>query len=351
MSKTMTFAALVHKGLAEIKHRPIPELLPHEVLVRNEACNICTTDYQQWMGLREHQGYPMVGGHENCGYIEAVGSEVTTVKVGDFVAPYGSYKGCGRCEHCLKGELLQCGDSQPKLISEEGYLGEFGFSTHQIWDEKYVIKMNKDLDPGCACFLEPLATVLKGQEKLRIEVSDTVVVIGGGTMGILNGLAAKAAGARVIISEMFEKKLAVAKAYGLETINPKECDPIEKVKELTDGKGADIIIVAVGVQAANDQALKMVKEVDGKVLYFAAAYPSPNITISSNEVHYRRLELIGTYGADFKNFLNSSKLLNNKIIDPSKIVEAERYPLTKMQDAFAAAATVGMYRVCVKCQE
>ena len=71
----MTFACMVHKGLSVIKEREIPELGPNEVLVKNIACNICTTDYGQWMGLREHQGYPMVGGHEGCGTVEKVGKK------------------------------------------------------------------------------------------------------------------------------------------------------------------------------------------------------------------------------------------------------------------------------------
>jgi len=350
MLKQMTFACLVHKGLAEVRQRPIRELGEHEVLIKNESCNICTTEYGQWLGKREHQGYPMCGGHKNCGYVEAIGKSVTNVAVGDFVTTCGSYKGCDKCEHCLTGEMLYCGGDYVK--DADGYYGEFGFSTHQIWDEKYLFKMNKELDPACACFLEPLATVILGQEKLRVDDGETVVVIGGGTMGILNALYAKAQGARVIVSELIEKKLECAKAYGLEVIDSGKCDPIEKVMELTNGEGADAVIIAVGLTIANDQAIKMLKKLDGRVLYFAAGYPAPEIhDIDSNMIHYRRMELIGTYGANAKEFVKSAKLLNSKAIDPSKLVEPVRYPLTKMQDAFAAAATPGMYRVNVECQK
>jgi len=110
---------MIHKGCSVTMERPIPELDPHDVLIRNISCNICTTDYGQWLGLREHQGYPMVGGHEGCGTVEAVGSEVRSCKAGDFVG-INSYVRCGICEPFRKGEFSRC-ENPPKLITEDGY--------------------------------------------------------------------------------------------------------------------------------------------------------------------------------------------------------------------------------------
>ena len=349
MKENMRFACMIHKGCSVIKERAIPELAPNEVLVKNIACNICTTDYGQWMGLREHQGYPMVGGHEGCGVVEKVGTEVQYCKPGDFVG-INSYKGCGICGYCRKGEVSKC-ENPPKLMTKDGYLGEFGFSTHAVWEENAVIKMNPKLDPGCAGFLEPLATVIKGQKKLRLASFETVVVIGGGTMGMLNALEARARGARVIVSELMEKKLALAKELGFETVDSGKEDAVRRVKELTDGKGADCVIVAVGVKGANQQSIDMVKNIDGRILLFAAGYPAPPMDVDSNLLHYRRLELIGTYGADNEDFEDAANRLNQGMIDVSGLIEPVRYPLTKMQEAFQAASTPGMYRVCVECQK
>lgn len=349
MDKIMRFACLIKKGCCEIMERPVPELGPHEVLIKNIACNICTTDYGQWLGLREHQGYPMVGGHEGCGTIEEVGSEVTTCKKGDFVS-VNVYKGCGTCSHCRKGEFSQC-ENPPKLITPDGFLGEFGFSTYAIWDEYSIIQMNPKLDPACAGFLEPLATVVKGQKKLRLAPVETVVVIGGGTMGMLNALECRACGARVIVSEMIPKKLEIARKAGFEVIDSGKEDPVERVKAMTNGKGADCVIVAVGVVKANEQALEMVKKNDGRILQFAAGYPAPVMNMDWNQIHYRRLELIGTFGADADDFEDAAAMLNAGIIDVSDLVEPERFPLTEMHKAYEAAATPGMYRVCVECQK
>lgn len=349
MIKTMRFACLTKKGCADIRERPIPELGPHDVLVKQISCNICTTDYGQWLGLREHQGYPMAGGHEGCGYVEEIGSEVTTCKIGDFVG-INVYVGCGTCSYCRKGQISQC-KNPPKLITEDGYLGEFGFSTHAIWDEYKIIHLNPTLDPACAGFLEPLATVVKGHKKLRLEPFETVAVIGGGTMGMLNALEARALGAKVIVSEMIPKKLETARDLGFEVINSKKEDPAEKIKEYTNGAGADAVIIAVGVVQANQQALEMVKEIDGRILQFAAGYPAPVMEFDWNKIHYRRLELIGTYGADTDDFEDAAKMLNSKIIDVSGLVEPTRFPLTEMQKAFEAAVRPGMYRVAVECQK
>lgn len=349
MERLRRFACLTKKGCSEIMEGLIPELGPHDVLIRNTACNICTTDYGQWLGLREHQGYPMVGGHEGCGVIEKTGEEVTTCAAGDFVG-INVYKGCGTCAHCRKGEFSQC-VNPPKLITEDGYLGEFGFATHAVWDEYSVIQMNPRLEPGCANFLEPLATVVKGLKKLRLAPFETVAVIGGGTMGMLNALEARALGTRVIVSELNPKKLDTARKIGFETIDSGQKDPVKGIRELTGGKGADAVIVAVGAAQANEQAFEMVKNIDGRILQFAAGYPAPVTQIDWNSIHYRRLELIGTYGADAEDFTDAAMMLNTGIVDVSELVEPKRYPLTEMQKAFEAAATPGMYRVCVECQK
>lgn len=349
MYKTMRFGCLVKKEDAAVFERPIPTLGAHDVLIEQLTCNICTTDYQQWMGLREHQGYPMAGGHEGAGRVVQVGEAVTTVALGDLVA-VNSYLGCGYCDQCKMGHVSQCSNA-PQYLTSDGYRGEFGFSTYSVWDEKTLLRMNPTLDPACAGFLEPLATVVMGQKKLRLAPFETVLIIGAGTMGLLNALAARARGARVIITELMDKKIKAALAAGFEVIDAGRDDEVVRVHELTDGQGADCAIVAVGSTAANTQAIESVRKVDGRILMFAAGYPVPRIEIDSNVVHYRRIELIGTYGADNEDFLEAARMLNTNLIDVSPLIERKRYPLTQIQDAFAAASRPGMYRVCVECQK
>lgn len=342
--RKMRFACLTKKGTAEVRERPLPELGDYDVLLDMKACNICTTDYQQWLGLREHQGYPMAGGHEAAGIVKETGAKVRDLVPGDLVA--AGYPGCGHCAACRNGEPNQCDEYASD--TEDGYKwGFFGFSDYTVKSINELFKIRSSVKPSEAGFLEPLATVLHGMKKLRVKPFETVVVIGAGTMGLINAQAAKAYGCRVIVSEMLEKKIETARSMGFEVIDCSRQDPVEAVKKLTDGEGADAVIVAVGATSANQQGLSMLKEKDGRILLFAAGYPAPEIEIDSNTVHYRRMEVLGTFGADNRDFEEAARALSSGIIDVSKMIEEKTFRLDQIQEAYAYASEPGRYRVSV----
>lgn len=346
--KTFRFGVLTSKGHAEVHEMKLPKLGEHQILIKQLACNICTVDYGQWLGLREHQGYPMAGGHEGAGVILETGAKVVELLPGDFVAISNNY--CGECEHCRKGEESQCVIRSSYDLHEGGYKGRMGFAEYQVRNATAAVKMNPELSPGEAAFLEPLATVAKGIGKLRVSPQDTVAVIGAGTMGLLNAQAVRACGARVIVTEMMEKKIKTAKVMGFEVIDAGAADPVERVKQMTGGRGADAVIVAAGATKANEQAAAMLKHFDGRMLMFAAAYPAPELGISSNDIHYRRMEILGTYLGDTKDFLEAARLLNQRVVDVRPLIEAS-YPLEDIQKAFEEAARPGNYRVSVMLHE
>ena len=138
----------------------------------------------------------------------------------------------------------------------------------------------------------------------------------------------------MIVSEMIPKKIETAKAMGFEVIDCNESDPVEKVKELTEGIGADAVIVAVGATSANSQGLEMLKQNDGRMLLFAAGYPVPELKVDSNMLHYRKMELIGTFGADHEDFKEAAQALSTKVVDVSKLVEEKKFPLSRLQEAY-----------------
>lgn len=343
--KTMRFGVLTEKGHAEVRERPLPEVGPDEVLVKQDACNICTTDYQQWLGLREGRGYPMASGHESAGTVVATGEKVLDLKPGDHVAL--AYVTCGICDGCKRGRGCDNNEIGPKKISPDGYRGMFAYADYAVRPARALIKMNPSLSPSEAAFMEPLAAVVKGLEKLRVRPLETVIVVGAGTMGLLNAQAARALGCRVIVSELMENKLCVAREMGFEVIDSSASDPVQEIMRLTDGKGADAAVLAVAATKVNQQALDLIKHLDGRILFFGAAYPAPAIDIDSNVIHYRRLELIGTFGADLKDFCTAADMLNLGVVKVSQLIEKNKYPLDKIQDAFAEAATPGKFRVSV----
>ena len=341
-------AVLTAVETAEVIDRELPELGEHDVLVKIDANNICTSEYGAFNGARKRP-LPLVFGHEWAGTVVEVGSAVDSVAVGDYIAsgyqydPYSEPSREGRTSECTK---LQSADHP----NPDGYFGNAGCANYAVAKEVACYKIDKGIDPSVAALLEPLGTCCAGFRRFGIEYGQTVVVIGAGTMGVLNALVAKAHGCRVIITEMMPKKLETAAKLGLETIDVSKCDPVEKVRELTGGKGADGVIIAVGASGAYAQALEMAKEKRAHLLIFAAGYPAPKWELDHNTVHYRRMVIVGSYGADAVDFREAASMINMGAADFSQLVE-EKIPLDKIQEAFEEACKPGMYRISVQCQE
>lgn len=333
---------------AEVCARELPKLDAHDVLVKVAANNICTSEYGAFNGARKRP-LPLVFGHEWAGNVVEVGSEVYSLKPDDYVASGYSYDPYS--EPSREGRTSEC----PKLTSADhpnpdGYYGNAGCAEYVVSNEVACYKINKDIDASVAALLEPLGTCCAGFRRFGIGYGDTVVVIGAGTMGILNALVAKAHGCRVLITEMLPKKLECARKLGLEAIDVSQCNPVDKVKELTNGKGADGVIIAVGASGAYAQALDMAKEKRAHLLIFAAGYPAPKWELDPNMVHYRRMVIVGTYGADAADFREAATLLNMGVADFPLLIE-EHVSLAEIQRAFEDACKPGMYRVSVMCQE
>lgn len=342
------FGVLESQGKSSVKSMLLPELGEHDVLLRQEACNICTTDYQQWQGKREHQGYPMAGGHEVSGIIIDKGQKVSeTYQIGDQVSVLYDY--CGKCDECLKGKITNCQNIPQfgKNYSDD-YFGIFGFANYFVRNAKSIVKVNNDVSPQEAGFVEPLSSVIRGIKKLKIIKDDHLVVIGAGTMGLLNALVARIKGANVIVSERNPVKVKKARELGFEVIDINEVDLKEKIMALT-GQGADIVIVAVGTASANQQSLDIIKNSEGQILFFAAGYPSPELNVDSNYIHYRESYFVGTYGSSIEDFEDAAELISSRKIDVSPLIE-ETFSLNDIQSAFEKASTRGSYRVSVKLQ-
>lgn len=341
------YGVLTKHHHAEIREMELEELQSGEVLVKQQACNICTTDYQQWMGLREHQGYPMAGGHESSGIVAAVAEEVTEFQVGDRVSFCYAY--CGSCKNCKTGRTDICVKRNTFQVIP-GIKGDFGFATYAIRKAKFLVKTGKTLNPSAAGFIEPLATVCSAHERIEHRIGKTVLVIGGGTMGLLNAQIAKLHGCKVIVSELMDNKIEKAKSMGFDVVNPKIKPVKEQLKEILGEKVVDCVVLGVGAQAAAQEAFTLVKHFDGEILFFSAGFPEPQITISGNEIHYRRLKLIGAFEAYMKNFYTAAELLEKGLIDTMPLVESV-FPLSKINDAFAYASEPGRYRVSLNLEE
>jgi L-iditol 2-dehydrogenase len=346
MEKIVEFGVITAPQKAEVHRRPLPEIGENEILVKLKACNICTSDYGQWSGARSNQPFPIAGGHENSGIIIQKGSKVRdNLKIGDQVA--FTYFHCGACDECRRGNTFSCQFEERFKKSADGYFGDFGFATYKIVDARLAVKMSPDLPAAEAGFLEPLATVVQGMKRMRIQPLETLVVIGAGTMGLINAQVARVFGARVIITEVLERKLERARMLGFQqVIDASKTDPVKAVRDFTGGRGADIVIIAVGNSAANQQAIEMVKPTLAKISFFAAGYPEPELKIGSNALHYKKIELIGVFGANAVDFQDAADMLNCKGVNMQPLLEGS-FPLSDIQKAYELASRPGTYRVTV----
>lgn len=344
----MRFGVIVDDHKAEIHEHPIPELDDNQVLIANKVCNLCTTDYQQWMGLRPHQKKPMAFGHENAGIVKSVGKNVKNVKVGDYVVT-NIYQPCMECENCRKNKnSMLCLHSEIKNLKMDqfGYYGSYGCSEYKVTNSKNVFKIDSNIPFEHMAFCEPLATVVHGIRKLDIKPGDKVLVIGAGTMGMLNAYLSRLYGAFVIISDISEIKIKNAMAMGFDkVINPIGEDYMQRINDLTNGTGVDAIIIAVGTSSAYKQALD-VAGLGAKLLIFAAGYPKPEWVLDPNLVHYKFLDIIGTYGCSPSDFQYAAELLGGGYINVERLIQA-RFPLDNIQDAFKAASQKDAFRVSI----
>ncbi|WP_434309803.1 zinc-dependent alcohol dehydrogenase [Hominifimenecus sp. rT4P-3] len=345
--KTTKTAVLHGKESLTMEERTLPELGPDSVLVKIQACNICTSEYGVYNGSRTRP-YPLVFGHEWSGTVMEVGSNVDDFVPGDFVAC--GYEFDPSSPESLEGRTGECRHIKTANdLNPDGYYGNAGFAEYAVKSKVGLYHINKGVDPSIAGLLEPVASILYGMRKLQVKHGENVVVIGAGTMGLLNALMAREYGANVMITELIPKKIEAAKACGLTTIDSSACDPIEEVKKLTGGKGADAVIVAVAAQAATDQAFEMLKAKRGRVLLFAAGFPSPKISLDVNTIHYRKIDIIGTFGADHMDFLAAADAINSGKINFAPVIETH-IPFERMEEAMKAACVPGAYRVSV-CME
>jgi len=337
----------VMEGIRQMSVRmmDIPEPSEDEILAKIYTCNICTTDWQTWAGLRGSQGrkFPWAPGHEMAGEIVAVGSKVRPeLTVGTHVA--FSYGGCGECHFCRAGFPSRCTALRSEPV-KGGVSGSFGMAQYLVAKASFVYKVAEDLPFAEAGFLEPCAPAVHGVRRLRVTPADDVLVIGAGNLGLINAQVARAFGGRVIVSEIAEERCEIARALGFQAINSAKEDLLVKVREFTNGKGVDAVILAVGATKANDQALQVVAPM-GRILFFAAGYPAPELHVDPNWIHYREVELIGTFGADPRDFQLSAEFLSRRTVKVDKTL-SYKVPIDEIQRAFELAATPGNYRVAL----
>ena len=255
---------------------PVPDIGPGEVLVRIDTCGICGTDLKK-IHTGSHSA-PRVFGHEMAGTIAAIGEGVKGFAVGDRVMAFHHIP-CGTCFYCRKHTFAQC-ETYKKVGTTAG-VGEpagGGFATYiRVMDwivgdgitPAGLIHIPDDISFEQAAFIEPVNTCFKAIKLLDLQPDETVLVIGQGSIGILLAALAAQTGATVLTSDMYPERHAIAAQFGLHHPLDARGDVVGACKSSTEGRGADVALVAVGADALIATAMNAIRP-GGRVMLFAS---------------------------------------------------------------------------------
>jgi len=324
-------AALLY-GVKDLRIEDIevPVVKTGEVLVKIRAATTCGTDVKilQRGYVEKVIQLPTVFGHEWAGDVEEVGDGIDWPRKGMRVRA-GNSAPCLRCAMCQKGKFNLC----------ENMIWLWGAYAEYIKVPARTVLVNMQEIPAHvsyeeAAIAEPLACVLHGAEETNLEIGDTVAIIGAGPIGLLHLLVAKKLGAeRVIMLDLVDERLHFAEGLGANAvINSGREDPVEKVKQLTGGYGADVVIEAIGSPATWEQALKLARK-GGKILEFGGSLPGTEIRVSTEMLHYGERSIIGAFHATPTHFKKALSLIASRTIDVRPLV-TRKMRLGEIKEAF-----------------
>ena len=283
----VTMRAAVYRGVNDVRGETVPVPLDAdgtigrgEVLVRIDTCGICGTDLKK-IHTGSHAA-PRIFGHEMAGTIAMVGEGVTGFAIGDRVMAYHHIP-CGQCYYCRKQTFAQC-ETYKKVGCTAGFAAAGGGFAEYIRVMDWIVgregktaglvKIPDDIPLEQASFIEPVNTCYKAVRLLGLKADETVLVIGQGPIGILLAALARRTGATVLTSDLYAERHAIAAKFGLDRPiisekNGAQGDVVAATKASTEGRGADVALVAVGTDSLIRTAMEAIRP-GGRVMLFAS---------------------------------------------------------------------------------
>ncbi len=336
-----TQGVVIH-GQEDFRYQDVelPEPGEEEVLVEIESCGICAADPKIYYGTayfaRVAYSYaPIVAGHEFMGRVLQLGpgaGDKFGLAIGDRAIPENIVP-CGQCYYCRRGRYNLC---EPHAIfGIVKYSG--GWARHMIYPKGSIVhKVPKTVSWQDAATIEPLACAIHGVNRAKIQFGETVVVIGGGPIGLFMVQAAKLKNPRMVIAvDRHDTRLKVAKELGADmVINPTKADAVAQVKALTeDGVGCDVVLEAAGSNASVLMAVEMLRR-GGRLMEFSVF--AENVSFDWSVISdIKELEIIGAHLA-FHTYPIAIDLLSRGLITSRGIV-THTFPLRDFKEAIDVA--------------
>jgi L-iditol 2-dehydrogenase len=334
-----TMLAAVYRGQNDVRLEtvPVPAIGPGEMLVRVHTCGICGTDLKK-ISTGSHSA-PRIFGHETSGTVAAIGDGVASFKVGDGVMVFHHIP-CSQCFYCRQKTFAQC-ETYKKVGCTAGFEPSGGgFAEYvRVMDwivERGTVRIPDGVSFEQAAFVEPVNTCLKGIDTLRLAAHETVLVMGQGPIGLILSVLASRTGARVITSDLYSQRLTISKSFGLGlTVDASRADVVKTVRERTDGRGADAVILAVGGNGLIRPAMDATRP-GGRVLLFAQTARG-EVTVDPAAICVDEKTLLGSYSASVELQEESVRFVMSREMDLERLI-SHRFPLTRALEALDLAA-------------
>jgi L-iditol 2-dehydrogenase len=334
-----TMQAAVYRGVNDVRLEtvPVPQIGRGEMLIRVHSCGVCGTDLKK-IATGSHSA-PRIFGHETSGTVAAVGEGVQKYRAGDRVMIFHHIP-CGECFYCKNKTFAQC-PTYKKVGCTAGFEPSGGgFAEYvRVMDwivERGTVRIPTGISFEQACFVEPVNTCMKGIEALRLRRGEIVLTIGQGPIGIILAFLASREGARVITSDLYEERLRIGSSFGLaQTIDASQANVVERVRELSEGRGADAVILAVGGNSLIRTAMDAARP-GGRVLLFAQTQHGEAL-IDPAAICVDEKTLVGSYSASVDLQQESVRFVMNREMDLERLV-SHRFPLSQSPQALDLAA-------------
>jgi L-iditol 2-dehydrogenase len=331
--------AAVYRGVNDVRVEtvPVPKIGPRELLIRVHSCGVCGTDLKK-IATGSHSA-PRIFGHETSGVVAATGAQVRKFRPGDRVIAFHHIP-CEECFYCRHKTFAQCA-TYKKVGCTAGFEPSGGGFAEYVRVLDWIVdhgtlRIPEDVSFEQACFVEPVNTCMKGIEALRVQPQETVLAIGQGPIGIILSVLARRAGASVITSDLYSERLRIGASFGLDnSIDASRANVVEKVRELSEGRGADAVILAVGGNSLIRTAMDAARP-GGRVLLFAQTQHGEAV-IDPAAICVDEKTLVGSYSASLDLQEESVRFVMNREMDLERLV-SHRFPLEQSTQALELAA-------------
>jgi len=313
---------LVEPGKFERREIPRPAVGPDDVLIQIAYVGICPWDVRVYAG-KKSVPLPRVMGHEAAGRIVEVGSEVKHFEPGQRVMADFIVK-CGACASCRTGRSNRC--QHPRFPNG-------AYEEYAVLPQRNIFPIRAETSYRAAAFTEPLACVVRGQKMLHLAPGETELVIGAGPIGAMHMQVARRYGARVIVADLIDERLALARELGADVVvNSRQTNLREAVMAATSGAGADAAVVAVGASPLVVEAAECLAP-GGRLNIFAGIYPVAPLNIDPNLIHYKELVLTGSADSTPEDMHEALRYIESSQVAVEPLI-SHLLPLERLDDGF-----------------